>query len=304
MRGLFVYELDRYTGGSRFIDQMHDALSHFDDIQLVMKEDVAITVNGNDVALILPDGTRIEKGGERPDWVMLRTDDWEYALAFETIGIPCFPPSRYSRFADNKSACHILLSKVVPSPTTLVKKGTLDADTFDVPYIMKGVSGHGGAEVKKIEKPFDGASLADEFDAKKVPYLCQEIAKAPDDLRVYVIGREILASVLRRPTDGGYRANISLGGEAIEYKLSDEQRAVVEDIINVFDCELGFVCFDFLFGDDGALVFNEMNNLPGTAALGELGLDGGLMDRYIEYMDCVAPKVAEQLAVKGTASVL
>lgn len=295
MRGLIIYETRRYVGGSKFIDKVHEIVERYDDIDLVMKEDVAVAIDGQDIFITLPDGTVIDKYHNRPDWIMIRSDDWEYALAFESIGIPCYPPSQYSRFADNKSACHILMSQVFPSPKTLLKKGTFTQEEFPCPYIMKAVSGHGGASVKKVDEAEQGASYADELDEQNIAYICQEMAPKSDDLRVYIMGREIVAAVLRRATDGGYRANIGLGGEGILYELSESERDLIEKTVDMFSCELGFVCFDFLFDGTGNLIFNEMNNLPGTAALAMLGLDGDLMERYIDYMDKTAPNVAATL---------
>lgn len=106
------------------------------------------------------------------------------------------------------------------------------------------------------------------------------IGSKNQDMRVYVIGKEIIAAVLRTAKEG-FKSNFSLGGEVRLYELNEEEKTLVNLIINKFD--FGLVGIDFIIGDDGELIFNEIEDVVGSRMLYKCS-DINIVERYLKYI--------------------
>jgi len=100
------------------------------------------------------------------------------------------------------------------------------------------------------------------------------------DLRVYVIGKEILAGVLRTAKEG-FKSNYSLGGDASLYKLTGDEKRIVNKVINQFD--FGLVGIDFIIGDDGELIFNEIEDVVGSRMLYQCS-NINIVELYLKFI--------------------
>ncbi len=100
------------------------------------------------------------------------------------------------------------------------------------------------------------------------------------DLRVYVIGKRIVASVLRTAKEG-FKSNFSLGGEVSLYQLSKEESMLVQTIIDQFN--FGLVGIDFIVGDQGELIFNEIEDVVGSRMLYQCS-DINIVKEYLMYI--------------------
>ena len=108
----------------------------------------------------------------------------------------------------------------------------------------------------------------------------EKVGNKNSDLRVYVIGKTILASVLRESNEG-FRANFSLGGRVSLYELSDKERHLVQRIIDLFDFDM--VGIDFILDDNGNLVFNEIEDVVGARMLYQCS-DIDIVKEYLQYL--------------------
>lgn len=106
------------------------------------------------------------------------------------------------------------------------------------------------------------------------------IGSRHQDLRVYVIGKEIIAAVLRTSKEG-FRANYSLGGEVSLYELSEAEKSIVGKITDKFD--FGLAGIDFIIGDDGELIFNEIEDVVGSRMLYRCS-DINIVELYLKYI--------------------
>ena len=97
---------------------------------------------------------------------------------------------------------------------------------------------------------------------------------------MYVIGNQIITAVLRTAISG-FKSNFSLGGEVKEYKLSTKEIALVQNIINLF--EIGLAGIDFIIGDNGELIFNEIEDVVGARMLYQC-TDINLVGMYLEFI--------------------
>ncbi len=124
------------------------------------------------------------------------------------------------------------------------------------PMVVKSSFGSLGKGVYKVD---DRAALCDVLSRLKCkPHLFQRYVgtSCGRDVRVLVIGGEVVAAMLRR-SGGDFRSNIELGGTATPYRvpaaLADECRRISELL------GLDYCGVDFLFGPDG-FVLCEVNS--------------------------------------------
>ncbi|MBQ3903879.1 MAG: hypothetical protein II744_02785, partial [Eubacterium sp.] len=83
------------------------------------------------------------------------------------------------------------------------------------------------------------------------------------DLRVWVLGGEIKAAMLRvSKTD--FRSNFCLGGEAVPYELNEDEKALVKKITALVNGD--YYGIDFVF-NEGKIVFNELEDTVGARML-------------------------------------
>ncbi|MCR5207435.1 MAG: ATP-grasp domain-containing protein [Eubacterium sp.] len=195
-------------------------------------------------------------------YVINRTNDFRVGERFENRGVRVFNPSAFSRLANNKQDCYDFMEKngIEIMPTRYAAP----------PFIKKPVDGHGGQGVKMC---YDEA----EYDRN---FVCQKPASnLGKDLRVWVIGGEIIASVLRvSKTD--FRSNFSLGGEAIPYALSDGEEKTVKKIISLVKGD--YYGIDFVF-NNGRAVFNELEDTVG-ARMVYAKTDIDILKLYCDYI--------------------
>ena len=197
------------------------------------------------------------------DFVINRTNNYKIAEEFEKRGIRVFNPSRLTRLANDKQKCYEFMRdngiEILP------------VNCKTPPLVMKPIDGKGGKDVTFIES---GAVPEKEGYVYQKP--ASELGK---DLRVWLIGGKIIASVLRESkTD--FRANFCLGGNACIYELSEEETALVYKISDLL--EYDYIGIDFLF-DGGRIVFNEIEDSVGARMIYNLThID--IIEEYCSYI--------------------
>ncbi|MDY0405441.1 hypothetical protein P5G51_008555 [Virgibacillus sp. 179-BFC.A HS] len=100
------------------------------------------------------------------------------------------------------------------------------------------------------------------------------------DIRVFVVGKEIIGAVLRK-NNNDFRANFKLGGSAESYSLNDSERDIVQTIINHF--HFGMVGIDFLMDHQGKLLFNEIEDVVGSRTLSATS-NINIVKKYIQWI--------------------
>lgn len=209
-----------------------------------------------DIQLVTPD----YRG--RADFVINRSNDYRVAEYYENLGIRVFNPSNLSKIANDKQLCYDYMeSKGIEIMPT--RYGT-------APFVKKPRNGHGGNGVIMCNS-------ADDYDSDMV---CQMPASdLGRDVRVWVLGGEIICSILRS-SDSDFRSNYCLGGSASIYDLSADERALVNVIISTIDGD--YYGVDFVF-NNGKMVFNEIEDTVGARMVYDL-TDIDILDMYIDYI--------------------
>lgn len=195
-------------------------------------------------------------------FVINRTNDYKIAEKFESRGIRVFNPSSFSKLANNKQNCYDFMERnaVEIMPTRYCKP----------PFVKKPVDGHGGQGVVMCYDKSD-------YDEGCV---CQKPASdLGRDLRVWVIGGEIVTSILR-VSKSDFRSNYCLGGSAVPYELSESEREQISKIISLLNGD--YYGIDFVF-NNGQIVFNEIEDTVGARMVYDK-TDIDILDLYCEYI--------------------
>ena len=104
-------------------------------------------------------------------------------------------------------------------------------------------------------------------------------------MRVYVIGKRIVAAVMRS-SGRDFRANYSRGGDVALVELCDAQKRIVNQIVDELD--FGMAGIDFLFDRDGNMVLNEIEDVAGSRMLYECAPHIDIVSQYVDYvMTCL-----------------
>jgi gamma-F420-2:alpha-L-glutamate ligase len=88
------------------------------------------------------------------------------------------------------------------------------------------------------------------LDRSQSLILQQYIGTRPGkDLRVWVIGGQVVGAMLRSSTDGSFKANISRGGDGQAFPLNPELERLARDSAAALNLDIAGV--DLLFDGDG-----------------------------------------------------
>lgn len=214
-----------------------------------------------------------------PDFVISRFREHKLSHHFELCSVPVFNNSFVSYICNDKFLTHQYLSlhSIDMMDTALVSHELFKTSPSCLPCVVKSVGGHGGSEV---------FMAADKNEFLHYSGMCSHGAIAQPvasvrgkDMRVYVLGREVLACVLRE-AESDFRSNYSLGGKVSLCTLTAEQRMVVDKVTALFD--FGLVGIDFIF-DNNRFVLNEIEDVVGCRMLYRVA-DIDPVELYLDFM--------------------
>ncbi len=223
-----------------------------------------------------------------PDFAICRAIYPLLNRQLEYLGIPVFNNSFVAEICNDKARTYQYLAATgIKMVDTSFYRNAQIKEVFhqaETPTVIKAVAGHGGSQVFLLHGNQEG-------EAMEYPSLIDKLAGSDvvvqpltgtrhQDLRVYVIGTEIIAAVLRTAKDG-FKSNFSLGGEVTLYRLSDSEIEIVNRIIGQFD--FGLVGIDFIIGDEGELIFNEIEDVVGSRMLYQCS-DINIVEKYLSFI--------------------
>ena len=126
------------------------------------------------------------------------------------------------------------------------------------PMIIKECYGSFGQQVYMVHTKEELLKKVKETSPK--PIIFQEFIKTSfaKDLRLQVVGDQVVASMYRYSDTGDFRANISNGGKMRYYEPTKEEQTIA-----LKSCEaigLDFAGVDLLFGEEGQPLVCEVNS--------------------------------------------
>ncbi len=196
-----------------------------------------------------------------------------------------------SRSRDKLRAHQLLARKGIGMPVTSYAhsaNATSDLIKFvgGAPLIVKLIEGTQGKGVLLAETNKAAESLINAFINLHTDFFVQEYIKEAEgkDIRCFVIGDKVVASMRRTAKEGDFRANVHSGGTVEVVKLKPEERAIAVRAAKVIGLDVAGV--DIIRSVHGPLVL-EVNSSPGIEGIEKAtGKDvAGAIIEYIEK-DC------------------
>lgn len=244
---------------------------------LVLVEDLTFGVKNGEAILRINN-----QKAERPDFAVIRTIYPFLSECLEEMGIKIYNKSDVAFLCNNKARTYQwVTSLAIPTIPTEFYEGELLLSKLkdgrvDENDVIKSVDGHGGAEV----------FLASEWKERELifanrQFVLQKMLDGPgEDVRVYCIGKRIVAAIKRRAVSG-FKANFSLGGDVCEYQLSEKEKALVHKILKAKDFSL--IGIDFIINEKGEFIFNEIEDVVGARMLYQC-TDINIVSEYLDYI--------------------
>ncbi|MBP1968806.1 gamma-F420-2:alpha-L-glutamate ligase [Virgibacillus natechei] len=246
-------------------------------LELVIREQLIIGIE-NQERTIKVDNKEVHK----PDFAIIRLIEPLLNLHLETCGITVFNSSSISSICNNKALTHHhIIDQDIPMVDTIFAQKDTVSQTPPMPYpfIIKETSGRGGKQVYYIQDKQDWLNRISSIATNDIIIQACNV-QLGKDLRVFVIGKEIIGAVLRESTDD-FRSNFKLGGSARMYQLHAHERSIISKIIRSFHFDM--VGIDFLIGLNGELLFNEIEDVVGSRTLSTVS-DLNILEKYITHI--------------------
>lgn len=215
-------------------------------------------------------------------------------LQFETMGVHSSLRSEaLIRTRDKLTCLQILSSHGIPIPKTLqingydeVRRMHHKIPTF--PKIIKLQSGTHGLGVIKANDAETLESMLEAFADLRQKMLIQEFIKESSgvDIRAFVVGGEVVASMMRTAQPGEFRSNLHRGGTGQPVILTEEEREVAIQSTALMGLDVAGV--DMLRSHQGPKVI-EVNASPGLEGI-ETYTRVDVSKKIIEYLEQIVKR--------------
>ena len=194
------------------------------------------------------------------------------ARQFESMGIYTMNSSAaIAQSRDKLFSLQLMLKSGVSIPTTGFANSPMDTNDLiemvgGAPLIVKLLEGTQGRGVVLAETKKAAESVINAFKALNANLLVQEFIKEAHgkDLRCFVIGGKVVASIQREAAPGDFRANLHQGGSASIVKITPEEKALALKATKVLGLKVAGV--DIIRSKNGPLLL-EVNSSPGLEGI-------------------------------------
>jgi ribosomal protein S6--L-glutamate ligase len=151
------------------------------------------------------------------------------------------------------------------------------------PLILKLLTGTQGVGVMKVEKVSDTGPIIDTLVELKQLILIQSYISNPgEDIRMFVVGQEVVGAMVRKSGPTEWRSNIHLGGRGILYLQTEAEAEMAVKAAAAVGVEIAGV--DMIMSKDGPY-FIEVNASPGFKGLmkaTDVDVPGLIIDYAVE----------------------
>ena len=216
-----------------------------------------------------------------------------YAMAvlrqFEMQGSYCLNgPISIGRAQDKLRTLQMLCSENINIPRTGFANSQLDTKDLikmvgGAPLVIKLLEGTQGVGVVLAESDKAAENFINAFKSLKANILVQEFIREAKgrDLRCFVIGDKVVATMERHAAKGEFRANIHLGGKGYPVKINTTERNMAVNAAKAIGLKVAGV--DLIRSKGGAKVL-EVNSSPGLEGVeGATSIDiASLMIEHVE----------------------
>jgi len=261
-------------------------------INVYKPNDIDVIVDKDNKRSIIVNGEYIK---ELPNFVFPRTGS---GTNYHTSAVLRHLEKMSITTINNNSAINLVKDKLhsqqvfaaadLPVPKTMLVRHPVDIDmvvkNIGFPIVIKTLSGSFGTGVVLVndKKEFSNFIKWTEVTNKNHNIILQEFIKDSHgrDLRVIVIGGRVVGCILRKSTTDDFRANITIGGEAEEYKTTREIEWISLEASRLCDLDVSGV--DLLF-DGEHFKICEINSAPGFKGYEEY-TDKNIAKELVDYI--------------------
>lgn len=208
---------------------------------------------------------------------------------FEMMGVfPLNESVAIARSRDKLRSLQLLSRKGIGLPVTGFTHSPDDVpDLIEMvggaPLVIKLLEGTQGIGVVLCETEKAAESVLEAFMGLKHNIMVQEYIKEAGgaDIRCFVVGDKVIASMKRQAAPGEFRSNLHRGGSASLIKITPEERMTAIRAARVMGLNVAGV--DILRSNHGPLVM-EVNSSPGLEGIeSTTGKDiAGIIIQYLE----------------------
>lgn len=193
---------------------------------------------------------------------------------FEMMGVYSVNESvGIARSRDKLRSLQLLSRKGIGLPVTGFAHSPDDIDDLlkmvgGPPVVIKLLEGTQGIGVVLAETRKAAESVIEAFMGLKANILVQEYIKEAggSDIRCFVVGEKVVASMRRQAREGEFRSNIHRGGSASSVRITPEERSTAVRAARIMGLNVAGV--DILRSNHGPVVM-EVNSSPGLRGIEE-----------------------------------
>ncbi len=246
------------------------------DVKVYHPEQFDLLVTDEDRESVLIDGAPVPL----PDYVLPRCyviDSGYFSLAvvrqLERMGVRVFNDSMSIEMVADKMHTHqVLAESKLPTPTTMLAKFPIDMDLVEssigFPVVVKtllGVNGTGVFLIDNRDSFEDLMSFMEQTSPNTQLIFQKYIAMSHGrDLRLFVVDGEVIASMERRSSNGGFKANYTQGAQVVEFVPDEEAKALAIQCAEILNLQVAGI--DLLYDENGYTIC-EANSFPGFKGL-------------------------------------
>ena len=208
---------------------------------------------------------------------------------FEMMGVYTLNTEKSINHSRNKLiSMQLLAQHGIPMPRTGFADSPGDTeDLLDLvggaPVVIKLTEGTQGMGVVLGETKKAAESVIEALRGLQATFLVQEYIEEANgaDIRCFVVGNEVVASMKRHAKEGDFRSNLHRGGYAIAEQISAEERKIAIQASQILGLDVAGV--DLLRSNKGPLVL-EVNSSPGLEGIEKsTGVD--VCSKMIDYLE-------------------
>lgn len=191
---------------------------------------------------------------------------------FEINGVYTVNPSLAISQSRDKLRAHQLLSQEkIGIPTTAFSYFANNVEELikivgGSPLILKLLEGTQGKGVILADTDKSAKAVVEAFGGLETFFLVQEFIKESDgaDIRCFVVGDQVVASMKRQGAEGEFRSNLHRGGSGMAVELTEEERKTAISAARIMG--LGVAGVDLVRSKRGPLIL-EINSSPGLEGI-------------------------------------
>lgn len=207
-----------------------------------------------------------------------------------------------TRSRDKLRCLQLLARNGIGLPVTGFAHSTKDVQGLitsvgGAPLVVKLLEGTQGIGVVLAETQKAAESVIEAFRGLEANILVQEYIQEAGgaDVRCFVIGGRVIASMERRARPGEFRSNLHRGGTATKARLTPEERSTAVRAAKAMGLNVAGV--DVLRSNHGPVVM-EVNSSPGLEGI-ERATEVDVAGKIIEFLEKHAANGGQRDRIKG-----